>query len=296
VVSVAACDVLFLDTVIRSGRAAQWFPVAPPYIPGGAVGGRVVETGDGVPASWLGRPVIGLTGAGGDGGGYASAAVVPVDRLIDVPDGVDLSEATALSHDGATALALAERTGIDPGQRVLVMGAAGGLGALLIQLARRADAQVIGAARGEAKLALIRELGTDAAVDYSEPGWTKRVTELAGGAGPDVVFDGVGGDLGQEAFGITATGGRFSAHGAPAGGFAAISHEEAASRGVTVRGIEQAQFQPAEHAEFVRRALGDLAAGRIKPVIGQRFPLDQAAMAHSGIEARTSIGKTLLVT
>jgi NADPH:quinone reductase len=96
-------------------------------------------------------------------------------------------------------------------------------------------------------------------------------------------------------FGITAAGGRFSAHGAPAGGFAAISHEEAASRGVTVRGIEQAQFQPAEHAEFLRRVLGELAAGRIKPVIGQRFPLDQAAMAHSGIEARTSMGKTLLV-
>jgi NADPH:quinone reductase len=293
-VAVAASDVLFLDTAIRSGRAAQWFPVTPPFIPGGGIGGHVVRAGADVSASWLGKPVVARTGSSGPdgpglpGGGYATSATVDVARLTEVPPDVDLYEATAVLHDGPTALALTDQAEIAPGEWVLVMGAAGGLGALLVQLARAAGARVIGAARGETKLALIRELGADIAVDYTEPGWSSRF------ARPDVVFDGVGGALGREAFGVVADGGRFSAHGAPAGGFAAIGRDEAASRGVTLTGIERVQFQPAEHAELVRRALAGLGTGLIKPVIGQRFPLDHAAAAHSAIEARASLGKTLL--
>jgi NADPH2:quinone reductase len=153
---------------------------------------------------------------------------------------------------------------------------------------------VIGAARGAAKLGLISRLGADAAVDYSEPGWTKRVVEATGGAGPDVIFDGVGGRLGTEAFEITADGGRFSAHGSPSGGFAAIDPDRARRRRVTVKGIEQVQYRPGDHEELARRALAEMAAGRITPVIGQTFPLERAADAHAALEARTAVGKTLL--
>jgi NADPH:quinone reductase len=294
VISVAAADVLFLDTVIRSGLAAQWFPVTPPYVPGGGVGGLVTSAGEGVPAEWVGRPVIAQVGSQGSGGGYAEQAVATAGRLIPVPAGVDVRSATALLHDGATALGLAVSTGIKQGEWVLVLGAAGGLGTILVQLARSSGARVVGAARGPAKLAVLRELGADAVVDYSEPGWSNQVTELTAGAGPDVIFDGVGGELGREAFGIIAAGGRFSGHGAPSGGFAEIDPREAANRGVSVRGIEQVQFQPSEHAQFARRALAELSAGRITPVIGQSFRLEDAAAAHAGIEARSSIGKTLL--
>src|SRR6266511_2738423 len=140
------------------------------------------------------------------------------------------------------------------------------------------------------------ERGGDAAVDYSQPDWTERVREATGGAGPDVVFDGAGGQIGLAAFEATARGGRFSAHGAASGGFAAIDPQEAERRGVTVRGIEQVRGAAPEIARRrLERALAEAAAGRIRPVIGQTFPLERAADAHAAIESRDVLGKTLLV-
>jgi NADPH:quinone reductase len=133
-------------------------------------------------------------------------------------------------------------------------------------------------------------------VDYSEPDWPRRVREATGGTGPDVVFDGAGGELGRAAFEITARGGRFSAHGGPSGGFTEIDRYEAERRRVTVRGIEQVQYSPTELRRMTERALSEAAAGRIKPVIGRTFPLEQAADAHAAIEAREVVGKTLLLT
>jgi NADPH2:quinone reductase len=132
-------------------------------------------------------------------------------------------------------------------------------------------------------------------INYSDPGWTARVTAVTGGAGPAVVFDGVGGSLGVAAFGITAAGGRFSAHGAPRGGFAPVDTDEAARRGITVQGIEQVQFSPQVHEKLTGQALDEVATGRLRPVIGQTYPLDRAADAHRGLETRTAVGKTLLI-
>jgi NADPH:quinone reductase len=293
-ISVTAADVLFLDATIRSGRAAAWFPVRPPYVPGSGVGGQVTAAGERVDPAWAGRAVIARTGEAGGSGGYAEQAVVPADRLVAVPDGVDLAEATALLHDGATALGLAGHTGIRPTDWVLVLGAAGGLGLLLVQIARASGAQVIGAARGTAKLDVIRQHGADAVVDYTEPDWTAQVTAATGGGGPDVVFDGVGGPLSEAAFRVLTAGGRFSAHGAASGGFAAIDPAAAQRRAITVRGIEQVQAGAGEHHQLAQRALALLAVGRIRPVIGQTYPLHRAADAHAALEARTAIGKTLL--
>jgi NADPH:quinone reductase len=131
-------------------------------------------------------------------------------------------------------------------------------------------------------------------VDYGSPDWTRHVIETCSGAAPDVVFDGVGGPIGQAAFGIVADGGRFSAHGAPGGGFAPVSAREAQERGVTVRGIEQVQYSPGRHDRHVRDVLAEAAAGRLRPVIGQVFPLERAAEAHAALAARSAIGKTLL--
>jgi NADPH2:quinone reductase len=285
---------VLLDAVIRSGRSAQWFSVEPPYVPGNGVAGRVATVGEGADTSWVGRRVVAHTGGGGGSDGYAQQAVVPVSSLVPVPSGLSVPDAAALLHDGATALGLATATGIGAGEWVLVVGAAGGLGILLMQLARAGGAKVIGAARGEAKLGLVTRLGAGAAVDYSQPGWGKQVTEITGGTGPAVVFDGVGGRLGREAFAVIAAGGRFSAHGAASGDFAGIDAEEAQRRNVTVRGIEQVQFQPGQHEHFAQLALAEAAAGRITPLIGQTFPLEQAAGAHTALETRAAVGKTLL--
>ena len=109
-----------------------------------------------------------------------------------------------------------------------------------------------------------------------------------------MVFDNVGGDLGEAAFALIAAGGRFSAHGTPGGRFAQIDPEAAARRGVTVRGIRDAQLPPAERRRLAEQAMAAAADGRLRPVIGQTFPLAQADRAHAAVEDRSVFGSTLL--
>ena len=296
VVGVSAADIGFVETQIRAGGFGDHFAVTLPYVPGHGVSGQVISVGEGVDAGWVGRRVAGYTGAQGGRGGYAEQAALPADDLVPVPDGLGLREAAALLHDGVTALRVIEVTGVRAGEHVLVTAAAGGMGVLLVQLAHAAGAHVVGAARGKRKLDLVGEQGADVVVDYSEPGWTSLVREATGGAGADVVFDGAGGEIGQAAFAVTADGGRFSAHGAPSGGFAVLDPGEQERRGVTVRGIEHLQLAPDDMRRMLARALSEAVAGRMRPVIGQTFPLERAADAHTAIEARAVVGRTLLLT
>jgi NADPH:quinone reductase len=291
VVDVAVVPVLFVDTQIRSGHATDWFPIKPPYIPGVGVAGRVASVGRDVDAGWVGRPVAADTGGRG---GYAEQAVVPVDELIPVPEGLGVEKAAALLNDGRTAVRLFEMAEVQPGGTVLVTAAAGGLGVLAVQLAYQAGARVVGAARGRPKLEAASDAGADVVVDYSEPGWAQRAVEASGGLGFDVAFDGVGGPLGREAFETVRPGGRFFGYGAPSGGFAAIDPEEPTRRQVARFGIEDVQFESAEGRRLATVALSEGVAGRLRPLIGQVFPLGAASEAHAAIEARTVMGKTLL--
>jgi NADPH2:quinone reductase len=300
VIATAAADVLHIDTMIRSGRAAPWFPIRPPYVPGNGVAGTVVSAGPGADPALAGQRVVAHTGAAGGSGGYAERAVVPADRLVAVPGEVSAASAVAMLNDGATALGLMAGTGVRPSEWVLILGAAGGLGLLLTQLARAAGGHVVAALRvagpqGDRKAAQARAAGAEAVVDYSDPDWAAQATAATGGSGPAVVFDGVGGSLGVTAFGVTAAGGRFSGHGAASGGFAPVDRDEAGRRRITVQGIEQVQFPAGMHEKLTGQALAEVAAGRLRPFIGQSYPLDRAADAHRGLESRSAIGKTLLI-
>ncbi|MGN9786700.1 zinc-binding dehydrogenase [Nonomuraea sp. ZG12] len=302
VIEVAVADVLFLDAQLRAGWGEGFFPVTPPYVPGDGVAGQVLSAGEGVDPGWVGRRVVARTGAPNGGsdsivaptGGYASRAVASAEALIQVPDGLDLSQAVALLHDGPTAMELIGGAAIRPGEWVLITAAGGSLGVVLAQLALAAGARVIGAARGARKLDLVRELGAEAAVDYTEDGWPERVREVTGGRGVDVVFDGAGGPLGRGALEVTASGGRFFAYGAASGDFAEVTPDEAAGRGVRLIGIMDQRSDAAEVKRLTERALADAAAGRLSPYVGQTFPLERAADAHAAIAARTAVGKTLL--
>ncbi|SEG59336.1 NADPH2:quinone reductase [Thermomonospora echinospora] len=296
VVGVAAADTLFVDTQIRAGWAGEHFGITPPYVPGGAVAGRVLRVGEGADPGWTGRRVVAYTGDLGGHGGYAEQVAVAAGALVPVPDGLDLRDAAALVHDGVTGVGVFEAAAVRPGEHVLIVGATGGMGVLFVQLAHAAGAHVIAAARSARKLALARELGADVVVDYSEDGWTEQVRQATGGRGPDLVLDGVGGEMGRAAFQVTARGGRFSAHGAPSGDFAGIDLEEARRREVTVRGIGDVQYGMADRRRLAETAMAKAAAGRLRPVIGQTFPLERAAEAHAAIESRQVIGKTLLLT
>jgi NADPH:quinone reductase len=293
VVAVAAVHVLWVETRIRSGVGREYWGVTPPYVPGSGVAGRVEAIGPGVDPTLLGARVLAHTGRSRDG--YAEQTVVDVENLARVPDEVSLQQAAALVHDGVTGAALVEDLRVGAGDRVLVVGASGGLGIVLIQLARARGARVVALARDERKLARLRTLGADAVVDSAAPDWTDQARTALGGDGADVIFDNVGGDLGEAAFSLIASGGRFSAHGTPGGRFAQIGPDDAARRGVTVRGIRDVQFGPGDRRRLMEWAMAAAAAGELRPVIGQTFPLAQADRAHAAIEDRSVFGTTLLV-
>ncbi|WP_422769275.1 zinc-binding dehydrogenase [Plantactinospora sp. WMMC1484] len=286
VVAVAFANITFVETQLRAGTGP--FPVRLPTIPGNGVGGRVAAVGPDVDPALLGRRVV--TGTGGSGG-YAERVAVDAGGLIEVPEGLPLDSAVALLADGRTALLLVTAAGIGPGERILVEAAAGGVGSLLVQLGRAAGATVVAAAGGDRKLELAGSLGADLLVDYSDAGWPDRVRAAAGGV--DVVFDGVGGEVGRSAFELLGPGGRLVSFGLASGEWAGIPDEVAKERGATV--VREALTRsPAQLRDFSRRALAEAAAGRLRPVIGQRFPLDRAADAHAAIQSRRTLGKTLL--
>lgn len=292
VVDVSVAGITFVETQIRRGVDRWHSRPELPYVPGGTVAGRVGSLGEDVDPGWSGRRVIAGTG---EGGGFAERAVAAVEDLVPVPEGLGLPEAVALHTDGSTALGLVEGARIRPGEWVLVEAAGGGVGSLLVQLARAAGARVIGAARGARKLELARDLGAEVAVDYSDPDWTDQVREATGGTGPDVVFDGVGGEIGRAAFEVTADGGRFSVHGASSGQVTVIDPARARRREIEVIGIEQLFGFGPRMGRWAERVMSEAVAGRIRPIIGQTFPLERAADAHALIESRGALGKTLLL-
>ncbi|RDG37050.1 zinc-binding dehydrogenase [Streptomyces corynorhini] len=300
VIDVAAVDTMFVETQVRAGWGLEYFPVRPPYVLGGGVAGTVRTVGGdgdngigngGGGDGWSGRRVVASMGMTG---GAVQRAVAPVSALVPVPDGLALPTAAAVFQDGVTAFALLDATAVTAGERVLILGASGGMGTLLTQLAAARGARVVGVARGARKTALVRELGADSVVDGTDGDWPARARDALGPAGADVVLDGVGGTMGAVAFSLTADGGRFSAHGAPTGGFAAVTPREAADRGIRLLTIAEAQLSGEVRGRLAARTLAEAAAGRLRPVIGATYPLDRAADAHRAIEGRELVGKVLL--
>jgi NADPH2:quinone reductase len=292
-IAVEACDVLFLDTMLRGGVGPDEMRPELPWIPGNGVAGRVVAVGDGVPEAWVGRLVGAHTG---NRGAYAELAAVAVSDAVPIPDGVDGRTAAALLHDGPTALKLAQVTGISREDAVLVLGASGGLGLALVQLARARAGRVVAVARDAAKRARIAAVGPDAVIDPEDPAWVQRAGDALGPAGATVIFDNVGPSLGPDAFGLLSEAGHFSAHATHGGEFTCLDPAQVRERGATVTGIEQVQLPSDELAELTGRAFAAAALGELRPVIGQTFPLQQAAAAHRAIEGRRVFGKTLLTT
>jgi NADPH2:quinone reductase len=295
-VTVSVSDVLFVDTIIRSGRGVSYFPLRPPYVPGNGVGGFVSAIGADVDPSWLGRSVVAHTGGAGGTGGYAQLAAVELENTVAVPEGVDTQDATAILHDGTTALRILETVDDQWGEWVLVLGAAGGMGILLVQLLTARGIRVIGAAGGETKQELVASAGAKAAIDYARPDWPDQVLQATGGARVGVVLDGVGGRLGAQGFELLADGGRFSAHGSSSGEFAPVPADEAARRGVTITTIRDLQYGPDSRSRLLHAALDQLCDGAITPLVGQTFPLADVASAHRAIDARRTVAKTLLVS
>lgn len=288
VVEVAYASITFVETQVRAGRPPN--PAMLPELPailGNGVAGVVISLGDGTDPALLGARVVSTTGGSG---GYADQVAVAGDTVHVIPDGLATDSAIALLADGRTAMGLVEAAAIAPGETVLVEAAAGGVGSLLVQLATSAGARVVAVAGGPDKLALARSLGADVAVDYRAPGWATEVRRRVGTV--DVVFDGVGGTTGRDGYHLLRDGGRFVAFGMASGSFADLADGDRPD----VARVGLGALTPDDLYRLTRAALDAGADGRLRPVIGHRVPLSRAADAHAAMEARSTLGKTLLVT
>ncbi|MFC4123194.1 zinc-binding dehydrogenase [Nonomuraea zeae] len=277
VVEVSVAGITFVETQVRADRGPRRAEL--PAILGNGVAGTVVSAGDGVDPALIGTRVVSTLGGYG---GYAELAVASAGDLIRIPDGLSPEVAVAVLADGRTAVGLARAAAPQPGEWVLVLAAGGGVGSLLVQLARDAGARVIGAAGNAAKRDLATALGAELTVDYTAPGWTAQVR--AASDGMDVVFDGVGGDVGAAAQDTLKDKGRLSVYGMAGG---PMTKPDARVTAVA--------WPWTDLRELSREALALAAAGRLRPTIGATLPLESAAEAHAAIEARTVTGKTLLI-
>jgi len=297
-IEVAAADVMFLDARLRSGWGTDHFKMPLPYTPGGGVGGTIVEVADDRDRSLSGRRVISKTAASGvvgglPIGGYAEFTLARADVVVPIPDDLAIEDATALVHDGRTALAAFDTAGVTPGDRVLITGAAGGLGTLLTQLSRNAGAEVIAGVSSAPKAQLSTALGATATVRYDSDSWPERVREVTGADGVDVVFDAVGGSLGAIAAAALRPGGRFLGYGSASGTFADIQN---ARRDASVTSLRRLTIDASiDWQALAHRAVRMAADGELKVHVGQTFPLADAAAAHTMIESRAGLGRTLLL-
>ena len=290
VVEVEMAGITFVETQVRAGRPPN--PAMTPALPvvlGNGVGGVITSVGVDGDREMEGRRVITATGGSG---GYAERVAVEAAAVIAVPDGLAMADAVALLADGRTAMSLMDLASIREGETVLIEAAAGGVGNLLLQLAIRAGARVIAAVGGTQKASVVAGLGAQVIADYAQPAWAERLRDQVGEV--DVVLDGVGAEIGLACLGLLVDGGRFVPYGMASGSFTAVPESAMSARHIEV--LRPTMRSPEELRALTRRALDEALAGRLSPLIGQTFPLERAADAHAAIEARATVGKTLLLT
>lgn len=289
-VGVEASGVNFADTMVRRGEYRK--DQVLPHTPGMEAAGRVLATGSGV-AMAAGTPVAVFLE---HGGGYTSHVVAPQSLVFPLPVEVDQHLVAASFLQGVTAWYAVHRYGrITGGDRVLVTGAAGGLGTWVVQLARDAGARVVGLASSEAKRQYLLDLGCEAAVDPSDPELTATLRSLTP-RGFDVIADGVGGPLFSAILPVLARGGRFVVTGSATQQPAVIDVRHLLPRGQTIAGfvvrnvIDEDSKEP---AAALREVLTRIRDGRVRVDV-EVLPLSRAAAAHVRIESREVIGKLVL--
>lgn len=290
-VAVEASGVHFIDTAIRAGTANGAVAAAQlPMTPGREVSGRIDRLGDAVDESWLGRRVVVHLGMAS--GGYAEQALAAVESVHVVPEGLSSGVAVAAIGTGRTAVGILDQAPISAQDIVLVTAAAGGLGGLLIQAAKRAGATAIGLAGGLEKAAAVRSQGADIAIDYRVDGWDDLVRQELGGDRASLVFDGVAGRAGLAAYGLLRPGGTLVQYGWASG--EPVAYDDPDKIVLNVLG-PQMSSRPGGIRALEAEALIAAADGSRTPVVGSSFPLSDAAGAHRAIEARRTHGKVVLI-
>ena len=290
-VKIEACGVNFIDVYFREGRYAA----ALPFIPGQEAAGRVVALGEGVTSLKPGDRVAWC----GVMGTYAEFAVAPVDRLVAIPNGVTTKQAAAAMLQGMTAHYLSHSTySIQPGDAVLIHAGAGGVGLLLIQMAKRLGARVITTVSTDEKAALARAAGADEVILYTREDFVVRTRELTGGAGVRVVYDSVGKTTFEGSLASLEPRGMMVLFGGSSGAVPPFDLIQLSTRGSLFITRPTLNHYIAKCDEFHWRSsdvLGWVADGSLKLRIEHSYPLAEATQAHHDLEARKTTGKVLLI-
>ena len=290
-VRVEAVGVNFLEIYQRTGL----YPVTPPFTPGSEAAGTVVEIGPKVTAVTGGQRVVSTNFAGA----YAEYAVAPADRLVVLPDGVSARMGAAAMLQGMTAHYLVYATyRLSRGDTCLVHAAAGGVGLLLCQMAKRLGARVIGTVSTEEKAALAREAGADEVILYSQQDFEAETKRLTGGNGVQVVYDSVGKTTFDQSLNCLARRGTMVLYGQSSGPVPPFNPQDLNRKGSLYLTRPTLVHYTVTRAELLERAsavLGGVADGSLEVRIGREFPLAAAAEAQREIEARRTTGKVLLI-
>jgi NADPH2:quinone reductase len=290
-IKVDAAGVNFIDVYQRAGL----YKVATPFIPGQEAAGTVAALGPGVAGVRVGDRVAVYNGGLA---AYAEYIVAPADRVMSLPDGVSPSQGAALMLQGMTAHYLACTTyPIKSGETCLVHAAAGGVGLLLCQIAKRRGARVIGTASTAAKAALARAAGADEVIDYTTQDFAGEVMRLTGGVGVQVVYDSVGSTTFDAGLRCLARRGMMVLYGQSSGPVAPLDPQVLNQRGSLFLTRPTLGHFVATRAELESRA-GELLRwvqdGTLELRIDRTWPLGQAAEAHRALESRATAGKVLL--
>ncbi|WP_214109796.1 quinone oxidoreductase family protein [Acrocarpospora catenulata] len=287
-VDVAAAGVNFIDVYHREGR----YPLPLPLVPGSEGAGTVAAVGPGVTEVAVGDPVGWVNAPGA----YAEKAVIPAEQAIPLPPGVDPVDAAAILLQGLTAHYLTTSTHpVRPGEDVLVHAAAGGMGLLLVQLAKLRRARVIGTVSTAEKEKLARDAGADAVLRYE--GFPAAVRELAP-EGVHVVYDGVGAATFDGSLASVRPRGLLALYGAASGPVPPFDIQRLNQAGSVFLTRPSLGAYTATREELLGRArdvLGWVASGELKVHVSARRPLAEARQAHDDLEGRRTVGKLLLI-
>jgi NADPH2:quinone reductase len=293
-VAVHTCGINFGDTLMILGR----YQVKPPFpfTPGFEVAGEITAVGEGVTQYKPGDRVIAFT----DYGGYAEEVVTRATSCLPIPDKMPFVDAAAFMVTyGTSHLALDHRAHLQAGEVLLVHGAAGGVGLTAVEIGKQMGATVIATASTPAKLAIAQQYGADHLINYREENFRDRVKEITGGAGADVIYDPVGGDVFDQSLRCINWEGRLLFIGFARGRIPQAPANLTLVKNCSIVGVYWGAYalkQPITLLQSMQTLLGWYSRGQLKPHISATYPLEQVAEAMNMLTNRQSTGKVVLIT
>ena len=291
-VKVKAAGLNFPDVLIIQGK--YQFQPELPFIPGNECSGEVESVGSAVTRYKPGDKVISAAGTGA----FCERIVVNENAVFPMPDGLSFEQAAGVSITYFTSYyALKQRANIQPGETLLVLGAAGGVGTTAVELGKLMGAKVIAAASSEEKLELCKKLGADEVINYTTTSLKDAVKELTGGKGVDVVYDPVGGDYAEPALRSMGWNGRYLVIGFASGPIPKIPLNLTLLKGCSIVGVFWGRFtgeEPKVHLQNIAELWELFASGKLNPVVTDVFPLEHYEDAYNCMIERRARGKVII--